>query len=72
LSKSIKDPRIRSNGTPEMSWLEGIFSRGDRRLTTVLVKACKRGEIDAWSEHFRLDLWQEAFHGAGWTPHFTS
>lgn len=47
---------------PELSWLEGIFSRGDRRLATAVVKAWKRGaRFDAWSECFDLDLWRRVF-----------
>jgi radical SAM-linked protein len=47
---------------PEISWLEGIFSRGDRRLTKVLVEAWQQGaRFDSWSEHFKMDIWKEAF-----------
>jgi radical SAM family uncharacterized protein/radical SAM-linked protein len=72
IQKETKDPRIRVKwNQPEMSWLEGVFSRGDRRLTPVLVKAWQKGaRFDAWSEHFRLDLWQEAFRDAGVDPAF--
>ncbi len=72
IQKSIKDPRIRVKwNQPEMSWLEGVFSRGDRRLTPVLLKAWQKGaRFDAWSEHFRLDLWQEAFRDTGVDPGF--
>jgi len=72
LQKSVKDPRIRVKwNQPEMSWLEGVFARGDRRLTAVLVRAWQKGaRFDAWSEHFRLDLWQEAFRDAEVDPDF--
>jgi radical SAM-linked protein len=51
--------------------LEGVFSRGDRRLTPVLVSAWQKGaRFDAWSEHFRLDLWQEAFRDREVDPEF--
>jgi radical SAM-linked protein len=72
VQNSIKDPRIRVKwNQPEMSWLEGVFSRGDRRLTPVLVKAWQQGaRFDAWSEHFRLDLWQEAFRESKVDPGF--
>jgi len=47
---------------PEASWLEGIFSRGDRRLTKVLVEAWQQGaRFDSWSEYFNMDIWKEAF-----------
>ncbi|NTU48972.1 MAG: TIGR03960 family B12-binding radical SAM protein, partial [Syntrophobacteraceae bacterium] len=72
IQKSVTDPRIRVKwNQPEMSLLEGVFSRGDRRLTPVLVSAWQKGaRFDAWSEHFRLDLWQEAFRDTGVDPGF--
>ncbi|HDM09662.1 MAG TPA: TIGR03960 family B12-binding radical SAM protein [Desulfobacteraceae bacterium] len=46
---------------PEMSWLEGIFSRGDRRLSSVVQRAWSKGaRFDAWAEHFNLGLWETA------------
>ncbi len=51
------------------SWLEGIFSRGDRRLAQVLLAARRRGcRLDAWSEHLRLEPWRQAFQDAGVDP----
>jgi radical SAM family uncharacterized protein/radical SAM-linked protein len=72
VQKSIKHPRIRVKwNQPEMSWLEGVFSRGDRRLTPVLVNAWQKGaRFDAWSECFSLDLWQEAFCDSSVDPGF--
>jgi radical SAM-linked protein len=72
VQKSVKDPRIRVKwNQPEMSWLEGVFSRGDRRLTPVLINAWQKGaRFDAWSEHFRLDLWEEAFRDRSVDPDF--
>ena len=72
VQKSIKDRRIRVKwNQAEMSWIEGVFSRGDRRLTQVLVRAWQKGaRFDAWSERFRLDLWHEAFHSAEVDPGF--
>ncbi len=53
------------------TWLEGVFSRGDRRLAPVLLEAHRRGcRLDAWSEHMRLDPWREAFRAAGVDPDF--
>jgi len=53
------------------SWLEGVFSRGDRRLAPVLVNAHRRGcRLDAWSEELRLEPWVEAFKDAGVDPDF--
>jgi radical SAM-linked protein len=44
-----------------MSYLEGIFSRGDRRLSGVIEKAFQLGcRFDGWSEHLNYDAWKEA------------
>jgi radical SAM family uncharacterized protein/radical SAM-linked protein len=46
---------------PEQSFLEGVFSRGDRRLARLLETAWKSGaRLDGWSEHFDLGIWQAA------------
>jgi len=46
------------------SVLEGVFSRGDRRLGEVLQKAWEAGaRFDSWTEHFKWPLWEEAFAG---------
>ena len=48
---------------PELSWLEGIFSRGDRRLCDVIVSAWNMGaRFDSWSEHFNKQIWEKAFY----------
>jgi radical SAM family uncharacterized protein/radical SAM-linked protein len=53
------------------TWLEGVFSRGDRRLAPVLMEAHRLGcRLDAWSEHMRVEPWREAFHTAGVDPDF--
>jgi len=56
---------------PEMSWLEGVFSRGDRRLCKALIEAWRLGaRFDAWGEHFRMEIWEEAFRRSGVDPDF--
>jgi len=51
---------------PRMSFLEGVFSRGDRRLAALLEEAWGRGaRLDAWTEHFNLDLWLAAAKACG-------
>ena len=56
---------------PEMSILEGIFSRGDRRLSEVLINAHLSGAgFDGWSEHFRHSLWDRAFQECGIDKYF--
>ena len=53
----------------ELSFLEGVFARGDRRLGDVLEEAVKRGcRFDGWRDHFRWDLWQEAFAAVDLDP----
>ncbi len=47
---------------PEVSFLEGVLSRADRKLGKVILTAWKKGaRLEAWSDYFRADLWQEAF-----------
>ncbi|MBO5247935.1 MAG: TIGR03960 family B12-binding radical SAM protein [Clostridia bacterium] len=62
LKNAITSKKIRLNyHEGKTSVLEGIFSRGDRRLGKLLLTAWKKGCIlDAWDEHFRYDLWMEA------------
>ena len=51
---------------PEQSFLEGVFSRGDRRLTALLVNAWKQGaRLDSWSEHFDMGIWRTAAKQSG-------
>jgi radical SAM-linked protein len=55
----------------ETSFLEGVFSRGDRRLCDVLERAWRNGaRFDGWDEHFRLDAWKAAFRDEGVDPEF--
>jgi radical SAM family uncharacterized protein/radical SAM-linked protein len=56
---------------PEASLLEAVFSRGDRRLSEVLLRAHKKGcKFDGWREEFKFPLWQEAFVECGIDPSF--
>lgn len=55
----------------ETTFLEAVFSRGDRRLAPVLERAWRSGaRFDGWSEHFRNDVWMEAFRAEGVDPEF--
>lgn len=46
----------------DVSYLEAIFARGDRRICDVLVKAYENGaKFDGWSEHFNFKTWLDAF-----------
>lgn len=47
---------------PRLSLLEGAFSRGDRRLSRVLLRAHALGcRFDGWGDHFQFEHWQRAF-----------
>jgi len=51
---------------PYLSFLEGIFSTGDRKLSRVLVEAHRLGcRFDGWSEQFHYPLWKESFEKMG-------
>jgi radical SAM family uncharacterized protein/radical SAM-linked protein len=53
----------------ETTFLEGVFSRGDRRLGAVVERAFRLGaRFDGWAEHFDRDLWQQAFREEGIDP----
>ena len=55
----------------KVSFLEGIFARGDRRLGSVIEMAVKKGcRFDGWDECFHLDKWIEAFNECGIEPEF--
>lgn len=46
----------------DLSFLEAVIARGDRRLSKVIHTAFKKGcKFDSWGEHFKYDLWMEAF-----------
>jgi radical SAM family uncharacterized protein/radical SAM-linked protein len=51
---------------PRQSVMEGVFSRGDRRLAELIEMAWKAGtRLDGWSEHYSLEQWQEAARKCG-------
>jgi len=55
----------------EMSHLEAVFSRGDRRLGKVIEAAWRAGcRFDSWTERLDLRKWEEAFHRCGIDPDF--
>lgn len=48
------------------SFLEGVFSRSDRRLGAVALKAWEKGSrLEAWAEYFNPELWKEALEETG-------
>ncbi len=67
LNSRIRNRKIRYNCHDSfLSTLEGVFARGDRRVSKLLVRAWEKGcRFDAWSDHFREDLWKEAIEECG-------
>ena len=50
----------------ELTVLEGVLARGDRRVGAVIEEAYRRGAIyDSWSEFFKNEVWMEAFKTCG-------
>ena len=46
----------------QLSFLEAVFARGDRRLCDVLIKAYENGaKFDGWTDYFNYDAWVKAF-----------
>lgn len=51
---------------PQTSYLEAVFSRGDRRLADVLEWAWEHGaKFDSWSEYFDYQRWMDALQACG-------
>lgn len=72
LKEKLRKKNITFNWhNPKLSILEGIFSRGDRRLGKVLLKAWEMGcRFDGWNEHFKYETWMKAFDETGLEPMF--
>lgn len=55
----------------DVSVLEGVLARGDRRLADVIEMAYQRGCIyDAWGEYYKHDTWLECFDACGLSVDF--
>ena len=51
---------------PDLSRLEAVMARGDRRLAPVIEEAARNGaRLDGWDEYFRYDIWLDAFKKCG-------
>ena len=54
---------------PDLSRLEAVFARGDRRIGPVLEKAVEMGaKLDGWDEFFDYETWLRAFDVCGINP----
>lgn len=57
--------------TPDISRLEAVTARGDRRLGAVIEQAAKNGaRLDGWDEYFNYQAWLDAFETCGIAPDF--
>jgi radical SAM family uncharacterized protein/radical SAM-linked protein len=67
LKKNLRDKRIQLRwGDPRQSFLEGIMSRGDRRLAQLIVAAWHNGaRLEAWSDHINIEIWRQAAASLG-------
>ena len=76
VSEAVKHQRnkksIRYNWhEADVTVLEGVFARGDRRLGRTILRAYEKGCLfDAWSDYFRNEIWMEAFKETGIDPDF--
>ena len=56
---------------PDLSRLEAVFARGDRRLGAVIEQAMHNGaKLDGWDEYFNYSYWFDAFNTCGIDPDF--
>lgn len=63
--RSMRSAQFHYHG-PQLSHLEAVFAKGDRRIAEVLERAWRKGcRFDAWTEYFNNDLWLEAFAEQG-------
>ena len=52
--------------SPDLSRLEAVFARGDRRLGSVIEAAVENGaRLDGWDEYFDYGKWLDAFEKCG-------
>ncbi len=67
LRRELRGPGVKFTwNNPEETLVEAFLTRGDRRLSDVIQRAWALGaKLDAWAEHFRFDIWQQAFAEAG-------
>ena len=66
-SKSI----VYNYHTPDISMLEAVTARGDRRLGPVIEHAALNGaKLDGWDEYFNNDIWLDAFAKCGVDPSY--
>jgi len=72
LLASVKTKKINvSYHKVDISFLEGVFARGDRRLSKVIEYAWRHGcKFDSWDDSFKFDVWMQSFEDLGIDPLF--
>ncbi|MCK6471734.1 MAG: TIGR03960 family B12-binding radical SAM protein [Planctomycetes bacterium] len=64
-SSKVKAVRVKVHD-PDTSYLEGLFSRGDRRLGAAIETAWRNGaRFDGWDDQLKMDVWNAAFAAHG-------
>ena len=67
---NAKSIRFQWHGS-EMSVMEAVLARGDRRLGKLLMLLHQKGcRFDAWTEHFDAEIWHAALDTLGIDPAF--
>lgn len=63
IMSQLNQKRIKYNWhEADVSVMEGVFARGDRKVGKVILNAYQKGCIfDAWGEYFHMDVWEECF-----------
>ncbi len=66
LRTRLKKPGVQFKWqSPDVSFLEGLWARGDRRLSKLLLTAYQNGcRFDGWSDRFNFRVWENAFSEA--------
>jgi hypothetical protein len=72
LKASIKSRKITAScHEADMSFMEAVLARGDRRLSVLLEALHNKGcRFDSWDEFFSLEKWLETFKECGLDPAF--
>lgn len=72
LQQKIRSRSIKYNWhDADVSYLEAVFARGDRKLNKALLEAHKQGvKFDSWAEFFSYEKWMGIFKACGIDPDF--
>ncbi len=66
LMENLKHKNVRASyRDPKYSEIEGVLSRGDRKVSQAIFAAWQEGaRFDSWGDYFRYDRWMQAFETA--------